>query len=228
MIEKNVRPIALFSREAGMTFKWCVALWVVVALSACQTTPKRQVEPDAVWQTQASIFKQRYQNHSDLAQWRYSAKVGVVTSDGAEQANMIWVFDNQRRNTVRLFGPFGLGAIKIEFNENSVVLSDRKGVLHQGHSAQELLKEIAGLSIPVDALHYWLFSLPLPQKEYDYQLNEEQQLTVLRQLGWVINYSNYRDYFQGDMHLARKIVAKKHMKSGQEVSVTLVAKTWKQ
>jgi len=227
MIGKFVRPITLSSEEVGVILKWCVTLCSIVVLSACQTLPKRQTEPGAVWQTQASTFKQAYQDHANLKQWRYSAKVGVVTTSGAEQANMIWVFDSQAHNTVRLFGPFGLGAIKIEFNEGSVTLSDRKGVLHQGDSAQQLLKEISGLSIPVDALHYWLFSLPLPQQKYDYQLNEEQQLGVLRQLGWIISYSNYKDYFQGDMLLARKMVAKKQMPSGEEVSVTLVTKSWK-
>ena len=166
---------------------------LVLLLVACETTPTKQDNaPREAWLTDSAFFQASYASHANLAAWRYSAKVGVVAPDGAEQANMIWVFERPTSNVVRLFGPLGLGAIKIEFDEQGVTLSDRKGLLHKGHNAQQLLEDIVGLSIPVDALHYWLFSLPLPNAAYDYRLDQESQLGVLRQLGWVINYSNYR------------------------------------
>jgi len=228
MIGKTAQLINVSGNGVSLLIKWCVATCLVAVLSACQTPPnKTPPESKQPWQTKASIFKQGYQDHADLTQWRYSAKVGVVTPESTEQANMIWSFDDQKNNIVRLFGPLGLGAIKIEFNNQFVVLSDRKGVLHQGDNAQQLLEEIVGLSIPIDALHYWLFSLPLPQKKYDYMLDEQQQLGVLRQLGWVIKYTNYQDYPQIDKYLARKIIAKKQITPEQAVSVTLITKTWK-
>jgi len=218
----------MYRESIDVLVKWGSAILLVVMLSACQTPPKlKSTESDQAWETSASIFKQAYLEHAALSQWRYSAKVGVITSEGAEQANMIWTYDAQDNNVVRLFGPLGIGAIKIEFDDQSVILSDRKGVLHQGNNAQQLLEEIIGLSIPVDALHYWLFSLPLPQQKYDYLLDEQKQLGVLRQLGWVIKYSNYRDYSQINKHLARKIIATKQVTPEQTVSVTLIAKTWK-
>jgi len=222
------RPAALSGEGVNVRIKWCLVIWLIAMLSACQTPPKQKApESGQAWQTKSSVFKQAYQDHVNLTQWRYSAKVGVVTNEGAEQANMIWSFDDQGNNVVRLFGPLGLGAVRIEFNDQTVVLSDRKGVLHQGDNAQQLLEEIVGLSIPIDALHYWLFSLPLPQEKYDYLLDEQQQLGVLRQLGWVIKYSSYRDYPQVNKYLARKIVATKQVTPDQTVSVTLIAKTWK-
>ena len=66
-----------------------------------------------------------------------------------------------------------------------------------------------------------------PNAAYDYRLDQESQLGVLRQLGWVINYSNYRDYDQGEKHLARKIVATKKVSENETVTVTLITKSWK-
>ena len=218
-------------------FQWACLLSTALLLVACQT-PSKVVDSGATgkWSSDAKVFRQGYKEYSSLSQWRYSAKVGVVTPEESNQANMIWQFDSaasqqensqQASNVVRLFGPLGIGAIKIEFDDQSVQLSDRTGILHKGSSAENLLHRIVGWPIPVEALQYWLFSLPQPEKQFEYQLDEQGQLQVLRQFGWEIEYSDYRDYRNNAQLLARKIIAKKQASPDQEVTVTLVTKTWK-
>lgn len=214
-----------------MCFRWISLLTMIVFLTACHTVPKNnsgtQGEP---WLTSPKAFTQAYQSHAQKTKWRYSSKVGVVTPQESNQANMVWVFDNDVvgvKNNVRLFGPLGIGAIKIEFDEQSVQLSDKNGVVHQGNSAEELLLRIVGWPIPVDALRYWIFSLPQPDQKYVYQLDEQQQLVALKQFGWEINYSGYRQYNKGESPLARKMVARKQFSPGQDVKVTLITKSWK-
>ena len=200
-------------------------------LVACQTPKNLNNETAEKWLSNPKIFKQGYQRHSELSQWRYSAKVGVITPNESNQANMIWQFDNSdavsANHMIRLFGPLGIGAVKIEIGQNSVQLSDRTGVLHQGDSAQELLRRIVGWPIPVDALKYWLFSLPQPGHQYKYKLDEQKQLQALNQFGWNISYSGYRDYLNNDQLLSRKIVAKKQVSPEQAITVTLVTKSWR-
>jgi len=204
---------------------------MTIFLAACGSVPKNSEGTQSErWLTNPEFFNQAYQRHSQRSQWRYSSKVGVVTPDESNQANMVWLFDDNvtgAKNNVRLFGPLGIGAIRIEFDERRVQLSDKNGVLHQGNSAEELLGRIVGWPIPVDALEYWLFSLPQPSEKYTYQLNEQQQLIALRQFGWEINYSGYREYYKGETPLARKVVAKKQVSADQDVKVTLITKSWK-
>jgi len=204
---------------------------MVFFLTACGLIPKKNTGTQSEkWLTNPQVFKQAYQNHSLKHQWRYSAKVGVVTPNESNQANMVWLFDDNVHsvnNTVRLFGPLGIGSIKIEFDDRSVQLSDKNGVLHQGNSAEELLRRIVGWPIPVDALQYWLFSLPQPKQRYAYKLNDEGQLSALQQYGWEINYSGYREYYKGEAPMARKIVATKQVSQDQNVKVTLITKSWK-
>ena len=220
------QTLKLYLSPAYFVFKVGLTLLVLIFLSACQTVSDDSAQKKSDWLTDSAIFTDAYDARSQLLTWRYSAKVGVKTQGTADQANMIWELDENDFNTVRLYGPLGLGAVKIEFDDSRVVLSDRKGLLHQGDNAQRLLEEVVGLSIPVDALHYWLFSLPLPGKAYDYQLNEGRQLSVLRQLGWEVRYESYREYFRGVMTLARKVRATKKMNNGQDVTVTLITKGW--
>ena len=210
-------------------FKW-LSVFALLLLSACHTIPKQgeTIDRDG-WISDSAFFNKAYEQHQALTQWQYRAKVGVVTLDESQQANMVWVYDDSNANTVRLFGPLGVGAIKIEFDEQGVVLSDRKGELHRGDSAQHLLESIVGWSIPVDALQYWLFSLPLPNQEqaYRYQVDDAQNVVKLQQLGWTINYDDYRTYFNEGWPLARKVIATKQVTPEQTVTVKLITKSWK-
>jgi len=209
--------------------KWVSVFALLFLLSACHTVPKQGETSDHEgWESDSAFFYEGYKQHQALTQWQYRAKVGVVTPDESQQANMVWVYDNNA-NTVRLFGPLGVGAIKIEFDEHGVVLSDRKGELHRGDSAQYLLESIVGWSIPVDALQYWLFSLPLPNLEqaYRYQVDDAQNVVKLQQLGWTIEYEDYKTYFNDGWPLARKVIATKQVAPEQTVTVKLITKSWK-
>jgi len=219
-VQKN----SYFRQRVTRLFIVCLPFF----LAACVTTPRTGSTIDGdVWQRNDSIFIAPLAEHAKLTHWRYSAKVAIVSEQVKEQANLVWQ-NHQESNDIRLFGPFGLGAIKIALDENNVTLSDSKGVIHQGNNAEDLLRQTIGWSIPVDALNYWLFSLPLPKKQFDYQLNEQGQLSTLRQLGWTINYTAYKQYPSSVMPLARKIVATREFVSGQTVVVKLFAKNWKQ
>ena len=49
----------------------------------------------------------------------------------------------------------------------------------------------------------------------------------LQQLGWTINYGDYRAYFNDGWFLARKVVATKQVSPEQTVTVKLITKSWK-
>lgn len=201
-------------------------------MSACQSLPV----PDAAtrWYDDPSYFSERSKQVNKQASWRYSAKVGVTTPDIKEQANLIWEFRDQV-NHVRLFGPLGVGAIKLEFDDYGVVLSESSGVQHRGKTAEALLTKFVGWPIPIDALSSWMFVLPAEGSAFRYTLDEVQQVKLLEQLGWRIEYSSYKQY--GSRLMPRKIVATKSIaessirigaenRSPNQVIVKLITKSW--
>ena len=213
------------------TLSKAVFLLVLAVISACQHGVRSDSDLDdqtathGTWQSDEDYFTQLDQTRAALNQWRYSAKVGLRSANLREQANLVWRFGDQSHD-VRLFGPLGVGAIKLEFDDYGVQLSDAKGLLYQGTSAEHLLTEIVGWPLPIDALSYWLFLLPAPNHPYQYQLNGQGQLASIRQLGWQIDFAAYRDY-QGEM-LPRSIIAAKQfsdIKLGN-VTVKLITKSW--
>jgi len=190
--------------------KRCRALAITALfslLAACQNLPKApNAQTEVNWLSSSDVFVERQQFARQLKAWQYSAKVGLSTPKLNEQANLIWEFADQA-NSVRMFGPLGVGAIKLQFDEFGVVLSDNKGLLHRGDSAEQLLTRIVGWPIPIDALSSWMFVLPAPGATYRYALDKNRKVERLEQLGWLIEYSDYRDY-QGQL-MPRKIVASK-------------------
>lgn len=197
-------------------------LFVFGLLAACQTIPD-SVPRLEQWLTDPSHF-------SDFelpSQWLYQAKVGIKVDGKAEQANLNWQRDAANNSQVRLFGPLGAGAVRLEFNPYSAQLTDNKGKVYRGVSAEQLLSDIVGWPLPFAALQAWAFGQPATDAAFDYQLDELGQLAVLRQKGWQIEYRDWRDY-QGTL-LPRRITASAHSaKTGQftEVQVKLITRSW--
>ena len=248
-------------------FSRLISVFFALTLSACQTLPSSTVqhekpvvvesgaaEPQADWRTSVDPFLFKREQLLNLNRWQYSAKLAITTEKDKEQANLVWRFDDQA-NQLRLFGPLGSGQIKLEFDQYGVVLSDSKGVLHQGDSASKLLRDIVGWPIPIDALDHWLFAMPQLGHGFSYLLNEDGSLNQLKQFGWTISYKDYRLYPSQvlteqetqnnigptvELRLPRKITAVRSQPGllygiGQteqdgvqpEIEIRLVAKQWK-
>ena len=198
---------------------------------ACTHTDLNKTEETDNWLSDDAYFADRQSHYDSLVTWQYSAKVAVKSEATNQQANLVWLFSDQA-NSVRLYGPLGIGQIKVEFDQYGVQLSDNKGILHQGltshgQSAEQLLTEITNLPIPMDALSYWLFVVPAPEHVFRYQLNEQENVSVIEQLGWKIEYSGYRNY-NGNF-LPRKLTATREYADSEHgtIVVKLITKEWK-
>ena len=211
-----------------------------LTLAACQTVSTPKPDQEAQWLSDKDHFKGQAGQLALLGNWHLSAKVGVATPERKETANLVWQFSDQA-NSVRLFGPLGVGAIRIEFDRSGVVLSDNKGVLHRGTNAEELLTKVVGWPIPVDALSHWLFAVPHPDLPYRFQLDDEGHVSAPEQQGWSIEYSDYKDYGYSESNtsrvsvpsspekqkLPRKLIATKQLGDQEQVVVRLITKSWK-
>lgn len=201
------------------------ALTMVLLLVGCQTLPDKSASDTQEWLRSQSYFKQAAYQHSQLSHWEFSGKVGIRSDTLSESANIIWKYADQSNN-VRMFGPLGAGAIKLDFDRYGVQLSDSKGLVHRGNSAEQLLTQIVGWPIPIDALNFWLFGLPAPDSVYEYQLSDTGRLSQLKQMGWTISYSAYTDYPKINRNFARKVLAQKQVSGEQTLTVKIITKNW--
>jgi outer membrane lipoprotein LolB len=202
--------------------RWAVLLGSL-ALSACSSVPPVTENGARPWLHDKHFFKPALAEQAERHTWRYDAKVGVRAPNTSDSANLVWQFE-RASHKVRLFGPLGAGAVTIEFDPAGGVISDNKGNVRRGRSAERLLNQVVGWPIPLESLTYWLFALPNPGSAYQYQLNEDGHVSALRQQGWEIHYTAYKQF--GDFEwMPRKMVARKTVRDG-EVVVRLVSKSW--
>ncbi len=202
-------------------------LWLSLALltlGACATPPKVVDHSGRNWFTDSEYFTKASRLKSNPS-WKYTAKVGVTTKERRDQASIDWRFADQS-NAIRLFGPLGFGAVRIEYDQFGAVISDNKGVRHQGRNVESLINRIVGWPIPVEALSDWLFLKPKDSSPFRYQLDDQNQLFRLEQLGWQITYTDYRDY--NGQQMPRKITALRLLPEGHQraAKVKLVTKNW--
>ncbi len=197
-------------------------------LGACQTAIKSEPEPLADgWLNSPSVFATQRDRLTQLQGWKLTAKVGIKTVSDNESANLIWTVTGTE-NEIRLYGPLGVGAVRLSFNGDRAVLKDNKGVEHVGVSPQELLMRVVGWTMPIDSLAYWVFGVPNESQSYQYQVFDGR-VSLLDQGGWLINYETYKPLFLDDITLPKKITAKRTLLiNGEEsvVRVRLVAKSW--
>jgi outer membrane lipoprotein LolB len=210
-------------------FRLLHALILVAGLAACASQPKVvSSTPELAtseWRSDRQHFAKVAKKLVDMPFWRYSGKIGLRSNSIKESANVVWQMSEQS-NDVRLFGPLGMGAVKLEFDQYGVQLSDNEGVVHQGMDAQTLLTDIIGWPLPIDALSRWLFLQPDLTQAFQYRLNGFGQLDAIRQFGWQINYRDYREY--NGRQLPRKLAAEKYFDNTKlgAVSVKLITKEW--
>lgn len=223
----------LTSAKLLTSVKLLIVVLCSLVLSACPSVHHKRPN-DTVrdgWENDPAAFADRMAWHQGLESWKLTAKIGINTPDIKESANLVWQV-NGESNSMRLFGPLGLGSIRIDFNPQGVKLTDTRGRVHQGHSAEALLTEITGWPIPVDALRYWLFVVPAPDAVFQYSMLDDK-IVALDQRGWQIDYSKFQPSFGSEFEsrpaLPRKIVASKtalYGDSEQTANVRLIVKSW--
>ncbi len=204
-------------------------LWVsALFLTACQTSIKAPPVRDG-WSTDPALFSSRDAWQKEMSGWKLSGKVGIRTPDIKESANLIWQV-NGDKNVIRLFGPLGAGAVRLEFDAHQAVLKDQKGNEYIGSDAEALLQRVVGWPIPLTALKRWVFALPADDRAYQY-VAEGDQLRALDQAGWAITYNAYKPYLAGAPTLPRKIIATAQTsdnEADEQVVVRLIVKSWSQ
>ena len=72
--------------------------------------------------------------------------------------------------TLRLHGPFGQGSVLIEGQPGSVSLRRANGQVTRAGSAEALLSQELGWSVPVSVMRYWILGRPAP----DYPVTDLQ------------------------------------------------------
>lgn len=180
---------------------WIALAAVVVA--GCATIDDRPPTQDvtAAWQ-------QRQVELAALNHWQIRGRLSARTEDEGWHASLLWMRDNDR-HAIDLWGPLGRGHVRLNQDPSGAQLRDAQNNTYWAKDGKRLLFDITGWWLPLDSLNYWVLGVPVPAEPNVQSLDASGRLKRLRQLGWDIDFVQYRR--QGNYDLPSKLFIRRKL-----------------
>jgi len=126
---------------------------------------------------------------SAIRQWSARGNIAIHTEQKGWNASFNWQQQGENYNLV-LFGPLGTNRVQLIGSPQQVTLQSATRTV-TSTSAETLLQQQLGWSVPVSNLYYWLRGMPAPgsRARQSYDLNNH--IVQLTQDGWHIIYLRY-------------------------------------
>jgi outer membrane lipoprotein LolB len=161
------------------------AVALATVLAGC-AAPKSALLPEL------NDWTARQQVLAGLDQWEFSGRIAVKSVSDGFNGKLRWSQDRDAFQATAS-GPLGAGAVRIEGDGASVVLTDKDGVRTELDDAELEFRLRYGWTIPVQSLRYWALGVPDPAAPADTVVDEAGRLTSLRQRDWSVTFSRYAE-----------------------------------
>lgn len=123
-----------------------------------------------------------------LTQWDLTAKFSVSTKDGTESGSIRWIL-NPDEERLDVLSPTGSVVAQLTMTDSEARLKtdDRETV---AKDADTLFKDVMDISLPVNALRFWVRGLDAPDLPLEsVEKDGEGRITKLSQDGWKLAYN---------------------------------------
>lgn len=153
-----------------------------------------------------------------LKHWQAEGKIAITLADDRQSASFSWQqFD--RNYNIHVFGPFGQGSTKIKRTSKGVTLENAELGLHRADSAEQLMEQLVGWQVPVDAMQYWIKGAPAPGLAESVTRDANGLLRQIVQDGWSVDITAYQ--YVGRWRLPSRLTAQR-----EQVRLLVVIKDW--
>jgi outer membrane lipoprotein LolB len=177
--------VSAFSLNLSKSAGWIAPVAALLLIYGC-AAPKSALLPEIdAWETRTLVL-------AALDDWQFHGRIAVRSEIDGFNGKLRWTQDKDEFSATAS-GPLGAGAIRIEGDNTSVVLTDKHGVRTILEDAEVELHDRYGWTIPVASLRYWALGIPDPRVAADTVFNESGQLERLQQRGWSVIISRYAE-----------------------------------
>jgi len=190
----------------------------IIALSGCSTTSPRAVQPILKQTTQ-----QRISELQNLQQWKIKGKIAFFEKETRNSFTLNWqVNEHKEMQKLNLTHYLGINVLQLDSMANNHKIQV-DGKTYYGQDLERLIYSITGLTLPTQALTFWLKGMPfqetdsinyhkitqLPQTLSSYYNNEL----------WQVRYASYQQI--DGYNLATKFSIK-----NDDLSIKIVINDW--
>lgn len=201
----------------------CLAL--VALLGACAGRTVRVAAPTPEQVSRGQAWQRERERLVDLPQWSLTGRIAVAAGGRGGSGRIDWGQD-QARYDIALSAPVTRQSWRLSGDGAGARLEGLEGGTREGYNAETLLLEATGWQLPVLCLPDWVRGLgcrnvaALAQESW----STDGRLARLDQIGWVIEYPEWRAGAPGQPEMPRRIVARR---TGADASVRLVVDEWR-
>lgn len=142
---------------------------------------------------------------------------GAIAAKNKQQgwtAHFYWEQKTPEEYQILISGPLGSETMEITQEHGQVTYREGKKIIH-AKKADALLAKETGIRLPVDHLYYWIKGKPAPGSIQAIKRSNERDILMLKQAGYTLEYSNYRDHYPYKIRLV-----------GHQLMVKIVVKEW--
>lgn len=146
---------------------------------------------------QTTLGNDDWQNHQQqlekLTHWSLSGKVAIITAEKRHSLNIYWQQSDHNYHII-LTNFLGSTVLDVQKKQLGTQVTDDNGKVYFGSDTQQLISQLSGMDLPVDALQQWIKGNPIKAL---YQLDDKNLLLSLQgqdndNANWSIEYKNYK------------------------------------
>lgn len=189
-----------------------LALGLLLVAAGCATQKGTELPELGGWQQRTSVL-------AAIDEFDFSGRIAVRANDDGFNGKLRWRQDRAAFSAA-IGGPLGIGTVQIESDGQRVEITDSDGSVTVLHDVEPDLYYRYGWTIPVESLRYWALGIPDPRVPANTVFDDDGLLAELRQRGWQVRFSRYRDA-GGGQPMPALIAAENH-----DTSVRIVIDRW--
>lgn len=188
----------------------------MLLLSACQALKTGE---DIGGEGSPQLWQQHRQAVSQLEAWEINGKLAMRSQQQSGSGVLFWL-QRQDYFDIRVTGPLGQGATRLTGRNGQPIRLTTPHRELQADSAEQMMQEQLGWSLPVGNLYWWVRGLPAPDSKYRLSLDSNSLAHRLEQDGWQLEFVRYQS--AGDIpSLPERIQLQ-----GPHLQLTLLVKQW--
>ncbi|PKG85771.1 outer membrane lipoprotein LolB [Colwellia sp. 75C3] len=179
-----------FKTTLSLPYLFSLALFTLV-LSGCSTLPNK--EPQQLIQ---QTSQQRITTLQQLNQWKITGKIAFFEKKSRNSATLNWQVDEENKTQqLNLTTYLGINVLQLESHSNNHNIQV-DGKTYHGKNLETLIHSITGLTLPTQALTFWLKGIPYQESDnISYQKTTQLPQTLSSHYNnelWQVSYANYQ------------------------------------
>ena len=165
-----------------MKISWLLAIFIAL-LSGCAQHPVPQI----------SSWQQHQAQLQALQDWDFSGKIAIFTAQERHSLNIHWQQTGDDFH-INLTTFLGLTILDVQKNAQGTQITDDDGKVYWGDDAQLLIKQLSGLTLPIERLQQWIKGNP---NGAPFQLNDHNNVASLMGVDsenteWLVDFEQYK------------------------------------